>query len=156
MLEVLVRPVVVVSPSRHWMFSTSRAVAEICLRAIGECRGINGIVRLKMRGVRCSSTSSSTPILNVSPGALYRLCYTFKPILIVAAYSSSRRCTTPTRLTCVFRPHVTLIPFLLCLPPPKIQMAVHGIGSFSEPIVVSDEEDAAFVENELSRYAAHP
>ena len=35
-------------------------------------------------------------------------------------------------------------------------MAVHGIGSFSEPIVVSDEEDAAFVENELSRYAAHP
>ncbi|PIL23146.1 hypothetical protein GSI_14455 [Ganoderma sinense ZZ0214-1] len=30
-------------------------------------------------------------------------------------------------------------------------MAVHGIGSFSEPIVVSDEEDAAFVENELSR-----
>ncbi|KAI0773807.1 hypothetical protein C8Q74DRAFT_784281 [Fomes fomentarius] len=29
---------------------------------------------------------------------------------------------------------------------------VHSAGSYSEPIVISDEEDAAFVENELSRW----
>ncbi|RDX51767.1 hypothetical protein OH76DRAFT_1481280 [Lentinus brumalis] len=31
-------------------------------------------------------------------------------------------------------------------------MSVHSSGSYVEPIVVSDEEDAAFVENELSRW----
>ena len=31
-------------------------------------------------------------------------------------------------------------------------MATYGVGSYEEPIVVSDEEDAAFVEHELSLY----
>lgn len=30
----------------------------------------------------------------------------------------------------------------------------HSAGSYNEPIVISDEEDAAFVENELSRCVA--
>ncbi|KAI0331733.1 hypothetical protein GY45DRAFT_557142 [Cubamyces sp. BRFM 1775] len=35
-------------------------------------------------------------------------------------------------------------------------MAIHGLGSFSEPIVISDEEDAALVESELNRWNDSP
>ena len=37
---------------------------------------------------------------------------------------------------------------------PHFMTTVHISGSYTEPIVVSDEEDAAFVENELSRYVS--
>ncbi|OSD05134.1 hypothetical protein PYCCODRAFT_1443471 [Trametes coccinea BRFM310] len=35
-------------------------------------------------------------------------------------------------------------------------MAIYGIGSYAEPIVVSDEEDATLVENELNRWNESP